>query len=54
MVGLDPDQYLMDLLLLLSQGFDLLLQGFEFGGGAFVVLTQSDRVLQLLLQPIRV
>ena len=44
----------MDLILLLPQGFDLLLQGLEFGGGALVVLPQGDGVLQLLLQPIRV
>ena len=46
--------YLMDLLLLLPEGFDLLVQGLQLGGGALVILSQGHCLLQLVLQPIRV
>lgn len=46
--------YLVDVVLLLSQHLDLLLQHLQFGGGAFVVLLEHHRLFQLMFQPIRV
>lgn len=46
--------YLVDFILLLPQGLHLFFQGPQFGGGALVVLSEGDHLLQLMLQPIRV
>lgn len=46
--------YLVDFILLLSQGLHLFFQGLQFGSRALVVLSEGDRLFQLMLQPIRV
>lgn len=46
--------YLVDVFLFLPQGLHLLLQGLQLGGGPLVVLSERDRLLQLVLQPVRV
>lgn len=54
MVLLTELSYLVDVVLLLPQRLDLLLQRPQLGGGALVVLTERHRLLQLVLQPVRV